>query len=259
MKYILTAVLLAGFVFNGQAQRGPHIGAHGLLNASFILNQNSYGLEEYDYQQTFGAGAGLVLGYNVTDHIGFQTELNLVKLGQNYQRSKTPVDYRKYSLNYVAFPVLFKYTSGEGMVRFYGQIGPQFMFLTDASVKYLDSAENVQAVYNAPAPAGGFKPVATVSGALAKPRFNKSNVGLNFGLGANIHVLPSFYVNAGLSFYYGFSDINSDAATTDPLAYYAGGTGNGTWQWPDLSLGKYEPSRNAYGGLDIGVHYIFLQ
>lgn len=259
MKYIFTVVLLAGLVFNGHAQRGFHVGAHGLINASFILNQNAYGLEEYDYQQTFGPGGGLVLGYNFTDHVGVQTELNLLNLGQNYQRSQNPVDYRRYSLSYVAIPVLLKYTSGEGMVRFYGQIGPQFMFLTDASIEYLDAAENVQTVYNAPRHGGGLKEVTSVSGALAKPRFNSSNTGLNFGLGANIHVLPSLYVNAGLSFYYGFSDINSDAATTDPLAYYPGGTANGTWQWPDLSLGKYEPSRNAYGGFDIGVHYIFLK
>ena len=239
------------------------MGLHGLLNTSFILNQNSYGFEEYDYKSTFGAGGGLVVGYNFTDHIGLQTELNFLKLGQNYQRSRQPVDTRRYELNYIAIPLMLKYTSGEGMVRFYGQIGPQVMFLNNAAIKYFDPDGTAMTVYpTAPVYGGTIDTAFTITGPAATARFEKLNVGLNFGLGANIHIIPSLYVNAGLSFYYGFSDINNaDVVGTASATLPNAGSpySDGTWRWPDQSLQKYEPSRNAYGGIDIGVHYMFLR
>jgi hypothetical protein len=143
------AVLLTGAA-GVVAQKGAHVGVHGLLNTTFIINQNSYGFEEYDYKQTFGAGAGLALGYNISDHIGLQTEINFIKLGQNYQRSRQPIDTRKYELNYTAIPVLFKYTSGEGMVKFYGQIGPQIMFLNNAAINYYDTDGTLRPISTLP-------------------------------------------------------------------------------------------------------------
>ena len=101
------------------------------------------------------------------------------------------------------------------MVKFYGQIGPQFNFLSNATLKYGDT-------------------LSVKTSIPAKERFSKSDVGLNFGLGANIAIIPAIYVNAGLSFYYGFTDINSDEVLHTPGTFT-----DGTWRWPDASKGKY--------------------
>jgi len=222
------------------AQIGAHAGIHGMFNTLWIINQNSYGAEEYDYTLKTGVGGGLVLGYNFTDHIGLQTELNSIKMGQNYENSHGTGQVRKYNTSYIGIPLLLKYTSGEGTVKFYGQIGPQFNFLSNANIEYTDTSATTSV---------------TIS---AKDRFSKTDVGLNFGLGANIDILPHLYLNAGLSFYYGFTDINSKTATADPLAYDPNGTGSGTWRWPSPVNHKYEASHNGYGGLDVGIHYMFI-
>lgn len=238
MKKLLTTT--AFFICIGLgaiAQKGAHIGLHGLGNTVWILNQNSYGLEEFDYTLKTALGGGLVAGYNFTNQLGFQLELNALNLGQNYESSKGANQVRKYNLNYIGIPVLLKYTGGDGNVKFYGQLGPQFLFLNDANLDYTDTTGSN-----------------TITIA-AKDRFSPSDIGLNFGIGANISILPQLYVNAGLSFYYGFTDINNGDVTNAPGTYPQ--TGN--WRWPDKSKGKYEPSNNAYGGLDIGLHYLFIK
>lgn len=224
MKRTLLASLASLAALVATAQKGPHIGAHALFNSVWIIHQESYGAEEYDYTLKTAPGFGLVAGYNFTTHLGLQAQLDFIKAGQNYKSSKGTGFVRKYDLSYTAVPILLKYTSGEGMVRFYGQIGPQFEFLSKATITAADST--------------GANSI-TID---AKNRFSSSDVGVNFGLGANIYIVPALYINAGLAFYYGFNDINTAA-----------------FRIPRPSNHQYTASHNGLGGVDVGLHYILLR
>lgn len=221
MKYIstLTLLLISNCLF---AQKGLHLGASGTFNTVWIINQNAYGGEEYDYTLKLGGGAGVDVGYNFTNHLGLFTGLKFSNQGQSYESSKNTGETRDISLRYNYIPVLFRFTGGNSKVKFYAQAGPQFGFINEAKYTY----EN---------------PNADVTASLViTDRFTKNDNGINFGLGANIDIITNLYVSAGMDFYYSFNDIN------DPKFHI-----------PDSS-GVYEPSKNATGGIRIGVHYILF-
>jgi opacity protein-like surface antigen len=234
-KIILILSVFIAISNISNAQKGAHVGLQSNLNTVWIVNQNSYGGEEFDYALKLGGGVGLALGYNFSDHLGLQLEVNTSSQGQKYESSKAQPTFestRDYSLKYITLPVLFKYTSGEGVVKFYFQAGPQFSFLQDAQLTYGFAATDV-----------------VLDGT---SRYSKTDIGAAFGLGANINVTPFLYINAGLNFFYSGNDINSSEKTNEVGTYT-----DGTWRWPDQSKQEYKASHNATGGLNIGVHYLF--
>jgi hypothetical protein len=216
----------------------------GNLNSVWIINQNSYGDKEYDYKLDLGGGGGLVLGYNVTDHFGFQTEIKTSKQGQKYEDHINNSLTREVRLNYIAIPVLVKVIGGSSGVKFYANGGVQFNSLTKATL--LGNYEG--------------NPSSNID---AKERFKSSDIGLNFGLGGDISLTEFLYLNVGMSFFYSFRDINSDNPKSTLYNDYAatpvGTAGPQGWQWPDAGgSGTYEASKNATGGFSIGLHYMFL-
>lgn len=220
MKKLLTAlfIIISSFAF---AQKGLHLGASGNLNTVWIVNQNAYGGEEYDYTLKTGAGAGLNVGYNLTDHIGVFTGFKFSNQGQSYESSKNTGETRDISLRYNYIPLLVRFTGGSSSVKFYAQAGPQFGFISNATYEY-----------DGPT-------IDPIKGDI-KDRFNSGDNGVNFGIGANIDITSKIYINAGLDLFYSFNDINEEK-----------------FHIPDSS-GVYEPSKNATGGLNIGVHYILF-
>lgn len=221
MKYIttITLLLLVNSLF---AQKGLHAGLSGNYNTVWIVNQNAYGGEEYDYTLKMGGGAGIDVGYNFTNHLGLFTGFKFSNQGQSYESSKNTGETRDVSLKYSYIPVLFRFTGGSSKVKFYAQAGPQFGFINDATYTYENPNTKISQSYN------------------FKERYTKNDNGINFSLGANIDLITNLYLSAGLDFFYSFNDINDEK-----------------FHIPDSS-GVYEPSKNATGGLRIGVHYILF-
>jgi hypothetical protein len=201
-------------------QQGFHVGLVGNLNTVWIINQDAYGLKEYDYKLDIGGGGGLQVGYNITDHIGFLAEIKSSQEGQKYDDHDNPSVTRESRLDYLAVPILFKFIGGapSSGVKFYADGGVQLNFLTSATlIGYYGGNDATTA---------------------AKDRYNSSDAGINFGLGTDISLTKFLYLNAGMSFYYSFNDINAPS-----------------WRIPD-SKGVYGASRNGTGGITVGIHYL---
>lgn len=243
MKRISLALLiLISFSTQSFSQKGFHSGLGGNFCTSWIINQNSYGGDEYDYTLKTGGGFGLITGYNITDHIGFQVEFRTASGGQSYEDSHSDRlgNTRDYSFKYTKMPVLFQFIGGSSTVKFYANAGVQFGFLSKATISVHNE---VPAIYDT-----SFN---------AKERFNSSDMALNFGLGANISITPNIYLSAGMGFDYSFGDINNGTATGAGTFTDKDGGKHG-WQWPDEhGTGIYKASKNATGGLFIAAHYLF--
>ncbi|MEI7801066.1 MAG: porin family protein [Bacteroidota bacterium] len=243
MKRIaVTLLFIAAASFNSFAQKGFHAGLGGNFSTTWIINQNSYGADEYDYTLKTGGGFGLITGYNITDHIGFQVEFRTASGGQSYEDSHSDRlgNTRDYSLKYTKIPVLFQFIGGSSTVKFYANAGVQFGILNKATISVHNE---VPAVYDL-----------TVD---AMDRYNKSDMALSFGLGTNITIIKTIYLSAGLGFDYSFSDINNGSSTAAGTFTDAQGVSQG-WHWPDEhGSGIYKASKNATGGIFIGAHYLF--
>jgi hypothetical protein len=121
---------------------------------------------------------------------------------------------------YWHIPLLFKYNGGaQYATRFYVMAGPQLSILNKASIYY----NNGQTSY-------------TID---AMNRFNKQSWEVVFELGSDFTVYKNLYASTGLRFNYGLNDINAPG-----------------YQIPDRN-GVYNASRNVWGGVNIGLHYVF--
>lgn len=233
MKRItVTFFVIALATFNSSAQKGFHAGIGGNYNTVWIINQNSYSEPEYDYKLDMGGAFRLDVGYNFSNHIGIQTGFTSFKGGQKYEDSHGTGILREVKMSYSGIPIQFKLIGGESKVKFYFLVGPQISFLSKAELTGAYSVSDPSTLTN------------------GKVRFEKNNSGLCFGLGADISLTDFLYLNAGMSFLYGFSDIN--AATGSGADSYLGTT----WRFPSPNTGTYEKSNLANGGFSVGVHYL---
>ena len=240
-KILLSFFILTALTLNSFSQKGFHSGIGGSYNTVWIINQNSYSMAEYDYVLDMGGAFRVDVGYNFTDHIGVQTGFTTFKGGQKYEDSHGTGILREVKMSYSGIPVLFKLIGGESKVKFYFLIGPQFSFLSKAELTGNYPVSDQSTLTN------------------AKVRFEKNNSGLNFGLGADISITDFLYVNAGMSFLYGFSDINAEFGSGkdayDPIIKGSGGNGT-TWRFPSPNTGLYDKSNLANGGFSVGIHYL---
>jgi hypothetical protein len=223
MKYIYIIILfvLSG-VIEGFAQKGFHAGIEGGFNAIFIMNQETYGETELHYAATTGGAGGVVTGYNFDRHFGLQLEGIYGKHGQHYdlQTMGGPTIIRNVDLYYFHIPLLFKYNGGaDYATRFYMMAGPQMSILNKANIYY----NNGQTSYNID----------------AKNKFMSQSWEVVFELGSDFNITKNIYASTGIRLNYGLTDINAP-----------------DYRMPDRN-GIYNASRNVWGGVNIGVHYVF--
>lgn len=221
MKSLTIFLLALSISLPAFAQRGLHLGLNGGYNAVFIMNQNNYGGTEYEYDAKFGYAAGVVVNYNFVEFLGLQLEVNTSSKGQSYKdfEGNLPVT-RDVDLKYLDIPLMLKYTSPNGGTRFFAMGGFQYSILQDAAIEYYVGDDNR-------------------SPTDAIERFENSDMAFILGTGTNIMLPLNLYASVGLRFTYGLTDIN------DP-----------EWRLPNQD-DIYEPSRNATGGIRLGLHYAF--
>lgn len=217
---ILSCIFLSA---NLKAQSGFHAGIHAGYNVVGIFDPETYGAPDYEYKPKYGFLVGAALGYDFVSFIGIQTELNYAKMGHDVKKDYPSGEsiLREIDFDYIQIPLMAKVRLGGGDVRYYLLFGPQFSFLTKASIYSTETAE-------------------VVTDAIENGNFKKNDFGLSLGTGADILLVDNLFINAGLRFYYGLSDINTD----DPAF----------WQ-NKTKINEF--SNNGYGGLDVGIHYYF--
>jgi len=241
MKKLVYILFLVFFIssFNLQAQKGKElvIGANGAITGVFIMNQNFYGEPEVDYAPKMGYAASINLGYNFSKSIGIMGELQYSLQGQKYEGDqKIEGDVykveRDINLRYVNLPLLFKYSSGEKLVRFRFYVGPQVGVLLEATQDYTRNNEKLETIVDD----NDGNPFKTDEDDITD-RIEKFDFGIVGDVGADFHITKDIYLTAGLRGNYGFRDINKRAYRIDDLE------------------GEYVPSHNVWGGLYFGLHY----
>ena len=261
MKKIFTLLTITAAFTATQAQTGLQVGADLGFNSTWIVNQNNYGYQELDYTRTFGMAGGLTFGFNTSETIGFQAELNYVNLGQHYfdiakdfgpddgtgKRQKVDT-YRFVDLNYFQVPIMFRYQTEKEkktVVTYHMMLGPSFGFLLSADQHYEADTTYTNEVVTLPteyAPEPHvieFAASSTIEE--AKDYFSGFDLGLQGELGVDIYVNDNVYISPGFRFNYGLTDINSaptrELIDDDGLHYEYKGA-----------------SHNFYGGIYVGCH-----
>ena len=250
MKRIISSAFLLLFVLGAKAQQGVSIGLFSGINTAWIFNsQQTWGDEtysDYDYgkiKTQFGAE----LGYNFTSHIGLHTGFYNSQQGQNYYDDGMKLR-REINSKYTQIPVLLKLIPGQGKTRFNLMVGPQFGILKSAHETVKDYDGNVITTTNAALiaeqTARGFTPSTLILAEKREmiertERFNKNDLSLILGFGADIYLTEGLYLGIGLRANVGVKDIN-DAN----FKLYDKGTTN------------YEASMNLFGGATFSLKYI---
>jgi hypothetical protein len=192
---------------------------------------------EMDYVPTIGGSGNIHLGFDFNKSVGLKLEAGYQMLGQRYKDTYNDTAYtRTVTLNYIQLPLLFKYRTNGEVARFYFAIGPQFNFLMSANqVYYKQEVVNTDSIYN---------PISNqrikVGEETITDRYTSFDVMGRLDLGVDISFTPNLFLNVGATMAYGFMDINA----TD-------------WRIPDHSSGTYSPSHNIFGGINVGINYIF--
>ncbi len=236
MKKMLFAAAVAFLVLTGSlsAQKQLYFGLGGTGLSSVIINQNYYGYTDLDFKFTMGMAGAVNVGFDFNKHLGLKLELGMAKLGQNYS-DVLPGDStltRIVRLNYFQIPLLFKYRTGGEVARFYVAVGPQFNFLMSAKEEYLIN----DGTLTDSIPGNLTKPT-LISESTITDRYNSIDILGRLDLGVDITITKNLFCYVGMTMAYGFTDINATA-----------------WQIKD-SDGNYNPSHNAYGGINFGINY----
>lgn len=208
-------------------QTGAHMGISAGRNVIGIVNQNSYATPELEYRITYGSNVGLEFGYNFTRFIGLQMEAYYSKQGQKYKDEiiGMPVVSRKVTTHYFQMPLMVKYIGGQSNIQLYVMAGPQFSVLINDELKMNGHIIEPNMINE------------TVK---QKSFYENFEWGVKLATGADIKIMERLYLNAGLAFYGGLTDINIQQFRTNGNAF---------------EIKPYKKSTNAYAGVNVGLHY----
>jgi hypothetical protein len=238
MKKLFSLVMLAIILLAGSAysQKRMSFGVTGTGLFTGLTNQNHYGLSDMDYVAAFGFAGCANIGFDFNKHLGLVLQVGYGGLGQSYEDNVKDTLYsRDIRLNYLQFPLMFKYRTGGEVVRFFVMVGPQINYLMSATQTYYKGgAIPEDQIYNP-----YLQKWTKVAEQTITDRFNSIDVMGRMDLGVEISLIKNLYLTGGLSMAYGFMDVNA----TD-------------WQIKD-SDGNYNPSHNFYAGFHVGINYCF--
>jgi len=257
MKNRILFFILSLAAFSAFGQTGFHAGLNAGFNSVWIVNQNIYGYKELDYIRNFGVVPGVAVGYNFTDNMGVQLELNYAPLGQDYsdvsssfsladdgQGKRIKVEtFRYVDLNYLSIPILFRYQSTrakKSIISYHLMIGPTIGLLLsadqtfeadvyqDGNIVTLDNSVILDTVVAQFAQTDAIEPM--------EDYFSKLDFGFSADAGVDIYINDNLFVTPAIKVYYGLTDINSK---------------------PTREVIGYAASHNFFGGIYVGIHYLF--
>lgn len=216
----LIIVLFAVLPFSLIAQKGAYFGVTGGVNNTWVINQQDFNnpfILSYDYLPTIGSSFGVLGGYQVSDNFGVQLEIRYTSLGQDYEREDgNLISKRELSLNYLQFPVLVRFNGGNHGDR------ARFYTLLGPTFGVLSRANDKinQPLYN--------------DNINRRDDINGVDINGTIEFGADVSLVSGLYLNFGLRFNISITDIIDEN-------YH--------------NQNNYKASRNAYGGLNVGLSY----
>jgi hypothetical protein len=234
-----SVLLMITFCLSGisvMSQNDLYLGIGGTVQNTWITNQNNFGYTDMDYSTTFGGSGNFFIGYDFNQHIGLKMEIGYSKLGQNSKDdfNKDTSYVRKEKLYYLQIPLMFKYKTNGEVARFYFLVGPQLGLLLNARQTYLMNGDADDRFYY-----DLNNKRHLISEETITSHFNSLDIAARLDLGVDITLVKNLVLNAGLSLNYGLLDINAS-----------------DWRIKNHD-GNYDPSHNVYGGINVGLAYVF--
>lgn len=200
---------LKSFVFTifscGTLLITPNLHAQkGEFGIRFMPTVSSFDLQSEDGgkitgEATVGFGAGIILGFNFTDHFGIQGEVIYNTLTQQYREQDFD---RRIKLKYINIPMLLSYNTGKtNAVNLNLVAGPQ-LGLSVGSELFTDDGDDPDN--------------------LAVLSVKKGDLGIAYGAGLDFGLSGSGNIRLGLGFrgVFGLFDISDDSNTTTTNNYY---------------------------------------
>ena len=218
------------------AQKGFYLGVSGNLGASFVANQNTYGIKwnllgvrdfELAYKSNLGFGGGLKLGYNFKPQLGFQFDIGYQKGGMRYKDTdrNNVLHTKEISQSYITIRPAFRYSSifrknfykQDQKVRIAILFGPQIGILTNGTMKYdlefemlpdIDDA-TLNYPFNNVYLDDGEEPFYTYTGQSDKDFFNNIDFGFALQFGVDIYPVDWLFISPKINSYLGLIDVNA--------------------------------------------------
>lgn len=253
MKTLTNFLTLSIFLFfqsqNVQAQ--VFVGGDAAYFLTSIVNQNNYGSSEMDYEFTGKPAFGLSFGYAGFNKHHVQTGVKLLRLGQRYTSKANNNSYeRKVELNYIMIPLSYKMVFGDTEINSYAtraffSVGGYVSFLKRAETTWTLDRNDVSLIdfHSSQNPNGDILTLAQLAGGSDleddKDQFESVDFGVTLSFGVRTFLSEGLALNLELLGGYGLGDINAEK-----------------WRLNN-SKGIYEASNNAFGGVQMGLHYYF--
>jgi hypothetical protein len=198
------------------------------VNSAWIMNQNAYGNQEFEYATSFGPNGGIGATYFYQRHWGVNGSLLLSQTGQNYSGYQAGgVADRKIKLTYLEVPLLIMKDLRAFQYPTWISFGPDVLILLNANQDYSREGGN-----SLPNPDG------MIDGAV-KDRYKPIDIALNFSVNRmyNIDYFRKLMFLVSANTAVGLTDINTKE-----------------WQIPNTH-DIYRGSHNFYIGIKLGMMF----
>lgn len=226
--YIALFILLNSSELKAQQVRSLWLNVVAGGNSCWILNQNTYGNQEFEYATAFGFTGGLGVTYFQKRHWGMNGSVLFTQMGQNYSGVQAQGDAdRKVRLNYVEVPLLLMKDIPYMAYPTWFSFGPDVFILLNANQLYSRIGGNPL-----PNPDG-------MKEGNVKGRYKPVDVAFNFSVNRmyNLDYFRKMMFLFSINTSVGLTDINS----TD-------------WQIPNTH-DIYGGSHNFYIGMKVGLMF----
>lgn len=178
--------ILTGVGSGAMAQKGFNLSVKATPQFSFLQNSDDNDDSNIKQKATFKTNFGIGAGYNFNDNMGVGADALYSLQGQKYEISGSEFEQK---LEYVKVPVFFSYnTDASKTTSFYGKIGPQVSFLTNAKITAPDGKDAF--LEN-------------------KDRYEDVSFGAMANAGVQFKLSPNIFLQTGLNFDYDFSNIEN--------------------------------------------------
>jgi len=253
MKKTIKFLTLSIFIFfqNQNLQAQVFVGLDAAYFLTTIVNQNNYGSPDMDYEFSGSATPGLSVGWAGFNKHHVLTGVKLLNVGQKYTTEVNNVTHnRNVELNYIMIPLSYKMVFGDTEINSYATrafftIGGYVSFLNRAETVWSIAEQKVSLVdfYQSQNPNVDVLTLAQLAGGSGlengKEQYESIDFGATFSLGVRTFVKEGLAINIEFIGGYGLGDLNAEK-----------------WRLKNTS-DVYETSHNAFGGVQLGVHYYF--
>ena len=215
-KFLMSAfavAMLTGIGSNAMAQKGYNLSVKATPQFSFLQNSDDNDDSNIKQKATFNTNFGIGAGYNFNENMGIGVDVLYSLQGQKYEVAGVDLEQK---LEYVKVPLFFSYNSDASKTTsFYGKIGPQVNFLTNAKITAMDSKDAF--VEN-------------------KDKYEDVTIGGMANAEVQFRLSPNIFLQTGLHFDYDFSN-----AENKDYALLPAGRGNTSNMTTGVQIGlKYQ-------------------